>query len=143
MFEYTDLQGQGRQGEVWSPGPLYNTIWVHRHPDRKPVVVHATKRIEIEYTPPTPPLPRVDRTVLERAEDIRRRATAHLPHLRKATRRTELPPKPSEAEVQAAQVVADLERENQKAHTVYMEAHSAKVPLSDKRFQQLARDGEE
>ena len=144
MLTYKTLAGREAHGEVWSPGPLYNTIWVLRDPDRQPVVVHATKRVEVEYTPPPSPRDRLDPVALEKALDIRHRHCMMQPHLMKARSRSgkemTLFDRPSEAEVAAAQYVYDWHRHNQDVSFIYREGHNATVPLSDKRFQTIAKE---
>ena len=144
MLSYKALNGQEERGEVWSPGPLYNTIWVLRHPDRQPVVVHATKRIEVEYSAPPPPRPLLDPVALEKALDIRHRHVMMQPHLIKARARSGremvLFDRPTDAEVAAAQYVYDWYKHNVDASLVYREGHNATVPLSDKRFQTIAKE---
>ena len=140
MVSYTALDGRQMHGEVWSPGPLYNSIWVLREGDRQPVVVHATKRVELEYQQPRVPRPRLDRKALEWALDIRRRHVMMQPHLiaAKPLGTAELVRRPTQREVDAAQAIWNWEKGNHDAHRLFLEHHEAKVPLSDKRFLDIA-----
>lgn len=50
-MNYTATDGQTRVATVWSRGPLYGTVWAVQ-PDGTPVLIQATKRVEIPYTMP-------------------------------------------------------------------------------------------
>ena len=54
---YTDMDGREQSGEVWSAGPLPNTVWVLT--ENGSVVVSARTRKEVPYKVPTfgPPVP--------------------------------------------------------------------------------------
>lgn len=135
-MRYRTLGGHEDEGEVWSPGPLHGTVWVLRHPDNHPVVVHVTKGVQVEYEMPPRPGNRYPRDVVEKAEDIRRRYVSHDP----ARRRYGAPlgPKPSKAEVDAAQFIVDHEKAQDEAEKLYREHHVASTPVAVKRVLELA-----
>jgi hypothetical protein len=138
-MKYESLENRIEVGEVWAPGPLYNTVWVIRRGDRRPVVVHATKKVEVEYEIPKPPtdLPSV---VVERARDIHRRHAHSQPHLRRYIDLNPTLSLPTQAECEAAEYVTKLERATHKTHRTYLDAHYASVPLSQKRFIDLSKE---
>ena len=135
-MQYRSLSGRDEEGEVWSAGPLHGTVWVLRHPDRRPAVVHVAKGAEVEYTPPPPPGPKYPREVVEKAEDIRRRYVSHDPFLKRY--RPPAGPKPTEAEVQAAQYIIDQEKAREEAEKTYRAHHVAATPIATKRLLDLA-----
>ncbi|AEV52004.1 hypothetical protein [Rhodococcus phage REQ1] len=135
-MEYVALSGHMEEGEAWSPGPLHGTVWVLRHPDRHPVVVHVTKGTEVEYEIPAPPAKRYPKEVLEKADDIRRRYLAHDPALRRYRKATG--PRPSKAEVDAAQHIVDHEKAQDEAEALFRAHHTASTPVAVTRLLALA-----
>ena len=136
MIEYRALTGQTEQAEPWSPGPLHGTVWAIRRSDRQPVVVHVTKNEEVEYTPPPTPKPRYPREVVEKAHDIRRRYVTNDAFLKRY--RPPTGPRPTKAEVDAAQFIVDHEKEQDEIEKLYRAHHVASTPVAIKRVLELA-----
>lgn len=147
-MKYTSVQGDTRYAEPWSAGPLYGTLWALT-PEGVPVVIHATKRLQIEYEPPAPPGPRVTREMLAVSDDImRRKRLTDLKkdwygrkQLRNLGIRDVEPP--TEQQVEAARAITDLEVHNQRASRIYREAHTASTAIADKRIRDLWEAGDD
>lgn len=135
-MRYRALSGLDEEGEVWSPGPLHGTVWVLRHPDGEPVVVHVAKGAQVEYEMPPRPGNRYPPDVVEKAEEIRRRYVSHDPVLKRY--RPPTGTRPTKAEADAAQFIVDHEKAQDEAEKLYREHHVASTPVAIKRVLELA-----
>jgi hypothetical protein len=143
-MRYTDLQGQSAQAELWSPGPLFGTVWAIR-PDGVPVVIQATKAIQVPWELPALPSTDVDPRLLELAEDIMRRRRLSAAAKSKdwyqqkyivKDGHKELAP-PTDDEVNVARTIIAQANHNKRAHLVFTAAHSASTAISAKRFYEI------
>ena len=143
-FKFQSLTGAVEFGEVWSPGPLEQTLWVLRDSDHAPVVVSVYRGADrqVEYTPPAVPGPTVPKSAVAAAYDVIHREYVTKTILGRdwygrqyiAKERDYSVEAPTEAEVVAAHAILDMDSRNRKAHWTFTEAHTAPVPLATARF---------
>ncbi len=141
MITYKDLDGEQGTGEIWSPGPVNNSIWVLLK-DGSAVVVHATKKTQIVYQPMT--LPNATPVNVDIAASITRMYWHNNPdeyaHMSKY-----MPPMPSDFPVVTkeqylwAQDVIHYAYCHSIARQQYLSAHRGRVALSDKRFKEMTK----
>lgn len=145
-MEYVTLDGHTQHGEVWSPGPLYQTVWVLA--PCGPVVVQVKKDKafqQVEYDVPEPPGFPVSAKAVEHAYDVNHRQwRASIILGRDWYNRTYIAKErdydvvpPTQGELDAAALVLKWHNHNQRAHTIFREGHNARVSISDKRFVEL------
>jgi hypothetical protein len=143
-MQYQDLNGQVATAEPWSPGPMFGCIWALR-PDGSPVVIHATKKLEIApemYQQPARPKTDVNPQLLAVAKDIMRRR-----RLAGAAKSKDwyqqkyivspgdaLIENPTDDQVAVARTLIAQDNHNERAHKVFREAHYASNPIAAKRL---------
>lgn len=143
-MEYQDLNGQRATAEPWSPGPLFGCIWALR-PDGSPVVIHATKALEIPYEPPARPKTDVNPPLLAVARDImRRRRLAGAAKSKDWYQQKyivkpgdQLIENPTDDQVAVARTLIAQDNHNERAHKVFREAHYASSAIAAKRLTEL------
>lgn len=143
-MQYQDLNGQRATAEPWSPGPLFGCLWALR-PDGSPVVIHATKKLEVPYEPPALPKTDVNPSLLAVAKDImRRRRLAGAAKSKDWYQQKyivspgdSLIENPPDDQVAVARTLIAQDNHNERAHKVFREAHYASNPIAAKRLYDL------
>lgn len=130
---YTDLQGNRHEGEVWSLGPIANTVWVVRD-DGHAAVVHATKLAEVEYEQPQRLRPPPAEAV-KIAKDIEDRYRS----VQALFRDMGLTTTPVGPEWEMAQAVLNLNDRAQESRLPYINAHGGKNPVGEAKFKSLKK----
>lgn len=143
-MQYQDLNGHQATAEPWSPGPLFGCLWALR-PDGSPVVIHATKKLEVPYEPAVRPKTDVTPQLLAVAKDImRRRRLAGAAKSKDWYQQKyivspgdKLIENPTDDQVTVARTLIAQDNHNERAHKVFREAHYASNPIAAKRLYDL------
>lgn len=133
VIEFDALDGTRATGEVWSPGPLHDTLWVIDPAGRARVVkVPPESAREVEYTPPMPPtrtLEDPDLRAWVEAELLIHRMLAN-PYFGD----------PGDG-YRTASALSDVMRENRRVRKIYHHPTHPPVRMSEDRFLTFAGIG--
>lgn len=138
-MKYTDLEGCEVDGEVWSQGPVANSVWVLNsngaHVVKVSKVKGVEKRIEVEYEPPqhVPPVPaELEAYAQDIVDTYREQQTFLLPLLGPTT--------PVDPNYDAAVAILAQARASRESRPPFINAHSGNLAVSDRKLKELSSE---